>query len=81
MSVNHVGQGEEVIRAESGAGMQERESGTRWSLPLVWMMETPGSKSAKKAAQKSYHPLKLGCEKKYSRDLQSVQTTKLPPAR
>ena len=26
-------------------------------------METPGRKSAKKAAQQSYCPLKLGCEK------------------
>ena len=58
--VNHVGQGEEVIRAERGAGMRERASGTRWSFSLVWTVEIPGRKSAKKEAQQSYRPPQVG---------------------
>ena len=69
MSVNHVGQGLKVIRAERGVGMRDRALGTRWSLPLVLTMETPGRNLANKAAYWSYHLLKLGYEKKHSRGL------------
>ena len=39
--------------------------------PFLWYEQWrhQGESSAKKAAQQSYHPLKLGCEKKYSRGL------------
>ena len=79
--INHVGYGVEVVRAERWAGSRDRELGTRWSLHLVFIMDRPGKKLARKAAQHSCCPLKFGCEKKYSRGLSLVQTTKISPVR
>ena len=78
MLVNYVEEVEEVIRAEKGAGMLRE--GIRDKMILIFGTNN-GRKLAKKAAQPSYCPLKFGCEKKYSRGLWSVWTTKLSPER
>ena len=73
---------------QSGHQSRKRSRDVRWGISdkVVFAFDMNNGDTGKevrkkKAAHQSYCPLKLGSEKKYSRGLWLVQTTKLSPAR